>query len=110
MNLLRRNKRPFSYKNYLATEEILDEGGYFTGQRRVTYTEPVTVWGNISSNTGAAVYELFGTSLNYNKVIVCDFIEGLDENTIIVIDGKDYRVERYAPSFNHLTIAVSRLD
>lgn len=110
MRTLHRNKRPFWYCLYEATEPYKDSDGNETGEARVLYKEAVECHGNISKTYGEAQVEQFGTSAEYDRVII---VEGntcpIDENTVLFVEREpqydsqgnplyDYIVKRVAPS------------
>ena len=122
MRNLERNKRPFWYCLYNGETELVDDDGYPTGERAVTYAKPVRVMGNVSAASGNAYTERFGVGASYDKVIV---LEGTDwpigETTALFVDKEppedfdpadveyDYRVVRVSPSLNQTAIAISEV-
>ncbi len=121
MRLLKRNTRFIYYANYLGREPILDARGYDTGEVRAIYSEPVKITANISPAVGSSSVELFGNSVNYERVItLCDPDCPIDEQTVLFIDRPpsfrdgmpifDYIVKRVARSVNSISVAVSRVE
>lgn len=113
-----RNKRPIYYKNYVSTEYKEDSQGRKTGKRKVTYTDLKTVYGTVSTPTGNAILEMFGTDESYDKVVVLDMPSiDINENSILWLDVKygedvahDYVVKRIVRNHNFLTIGVRKVD
>lgn len=85
MRCLDRNKRGFYYATYLGVQEVVDADGNYTGERKVAYSNPIAHRGNVSAAKGNSEVELFGTSLNYDKVIVLD-TPVLDEHSVLWLD------------------------
>ncbi|MBE6784141.1 MAG: hypothetical protein E7536_09050 [Ruminococcaceae bacterium] len=121
MRCLERNKIPFHYCLFKEKEAIRDESGHKTGEYRLVYEEPVEMKANISPATGESQIEQFGTSLQYDKVIVVDDMAcPIDENTVLFVDSKpsfnddatpvfDYIVKKVAKSLNSISIAISKV-
>ncbi len=121
MKCLLRNKVPFYYCRYAGEAPIYDSEGNEAG-KKVLYTEPVRADANISPATGNSSAEMFGTSIRYDKVIVCDDPGfPIDEYTVLFIDREpafdsdgnplfDYVVKKVAPSLNSVSIAVARVE
>jgi len=114
------NKRPLWYALYDGTEMVTDSNGYMTGEKRVCYKAPVKMDANISAAKGYSEAEVFGTDLQYDRVIVtCDMDCPIDETTVLCIDKEptysdgnllfDYVVKRVAKSLNVISIAVSKV-
>lgn len=72
MRCLRRNQREFWYALPDGEEEIVNAQGFRTGERRMTFEEPVSMMGNISPARGAAYPELYGLEMPYDRVLVLD--------------------------------------
>lgn len=113
MRTLKRNEQKFYYALYEGMQ-LVQEGGLYTGEREVSYSEPVEEWANISAARGDASVDQFGTNVDYDRVIVtCEDLP-IDENSIIWIDADtkgphDYIVRKIAKSINVLSIAVSKV-
>lgn len=118
MRNLERNKRQFYYSLYIGDSEMTDDNG----NPMPKYSEAMPMKANISASYGLAETEQFGTTLEYDKVIVTDWVEcPIDEQTILFIDktpdyddcGKplgDYIVRRVARSLNHISYAVVKVE
>ena len=121
MRNLARNKRPFAYCLYLGHTSIEDENGNETGEYKISYSAPVTVWGNISPATGIAITEQFGNLENYDKVIaIADTETPINDDAVLFVDKEyetdedgnplyDYTVRRVAKSLNQVSIAISKV-
>lgn len=125
MRCMRQNKRKFWYSLYLGNADVVDENGFFTGEKRPSYTEPIEFKANISaarsSSTGSVEASMFGSDIQYDKVIMIDDPDfEINEDTILCIDkplefdndGKmvnDYIVTKAARSLNSVTYAISRV-
>lgn len=118
---MERNKVPFGYCLYIRTEPVLDEHGNRTGEKRVIYEDVVETKANISSATGEAQEEVFGSLAEYDKVIVIDDPKfPMDENTVLFVDKApeftedgqplfDYTVKKVARSINSVSYAIKKV-
>lgn len=87
MKTLKRNQRPFYYCLYADKVNVIDEYGNESGEKIVTYGEPILMYANISQATGQSNTEQFGSLENYDKVIVTDDLNcPIDENSVLFID------------------------
>lgn len=122
MRIMERNKTPFHYALYLGRVPIVDENGKKTGERTPSYGTVVSMKANVSPATGYTQTELFGTTDQYDKVILTDDLScPITENTVLFIDKSpeydsegvpqyDYVVRRVAKSLNVLAYAVSKVQ
>ena len=119
MKCLKRNKRLFYYQLYLGKEKTRDENGFYTGEEVPVYSSVTTCLGNISPSKGTTEAELFGSSVQYDRVIVIDDADcPIDEHTVLFIDKKpegavpkyDYIVKKVARSLNSVSYAISKVD
>ena len=123
MRCLARNKRKFFYSLHEGQTEIIDEYGNATGQYKVSYTNPVREFGNISAAQGEMQSRQFGESESYDKVIVLDDVNTpIDEYAIMWVDTlphlnedgstdtpHDYIVKKVARSLNSVSVAISKV-
>lgn len=125
MRCLIRNKVPFYYANLIGSEEIINEDGYKTGEKRLIYDRPKQIEANISVAKGEVVLQLFGGNESYDKIIVSDdthlpineysviWIDSVpvfDEKNNEIITPNNYIVKRIAKSLNSVSIAVNRVN
>lgn len=118
MRGLMRNKRKIVYKNYVRTDYEVDTNNRKTGNKTVVYSDAITVYGTVSTPTGNAILEMFGTNENYDKVVVLDMPSiNIDENSVLWLDrtygsdvAYDYIVRRIVRNHNFLTIGVRKVD
>lgn len=118
MRTLQRNKRAFYYALYKSQVMNKDEYGNEDGTPVISYDTPVRMMANISSASGNSQIEQFGTSVQYDKVIVTDDMScPIDENTILYVDvipgetaAHDYIVKRVAKSLNSIAYAISKVN
>lgn len=123
MRNLNINKKKIIVLNYLGKTEIV-VGGNKTGSFKVSYSAEQMFMGHISGAKGNAQIEMFGTDVNYDKVIVITLKEkkylGIDENSVFFIDREptydtehlplyDYKVVRIADTINESAIAVEKV-
>lgn len=117
MRALLRNKHAFYAAKYLGKEPIIDENGYDTGEKKLIYSEPVKLYGNISPAKGTTETYQFGTALDYERVITLDNpCADIDEYSRLWLDrtpddgAYDHTVKRAARSLNNLALAVKRVN
>ena len=118
MRTLHRNKQEFYYANYAGRTETVDEWGNYTGEYKITYSEPKRARGNISASRGASEADQFGVSVNYNKTLVPEEDLGLTETSILWIDTVpensetpyDYVIVEIAKSINGISYAIRKVD
>lgn len=124
MRCLTRNKRKFYYASYIGETEITDEYGNVTGEYRVSYSDPIKSFGNISAAQGEMQNRQFGESESYDKVIVLgDSDTPIDEYSILWVDTlphlnedgttdtpHDYVVKKVARGLNGVSIAIGKVD
>lgn len=122
MRCLKRNKQQFHYSLYIKKEPIKDEYGNQSGEYKVLYSDPVRCKGNISVATGSSETEQFGSSIEYDKVIVIDDTNcPIEESSVLFIDKEptrdddgnllfDYIVKKVAKSLNSVSIAISKVE
>lgn len=117
MHCLWRNKVPFYYSLYAGKQMTTDAYGYETGEYKTVYSDPVKIYGNVSSASGQAQVEQFGNLVQYDKVIVIEYRNcPIDENTLLYVDcvpgndtKPDYVVKRVARSLNSVSYAISKV-
>lgn len=125
MRCMRINKRRFWYSLYLGNEEAKDENGFYTGSRIAKYSEPKEMRANISAarsmRYGDITTEMFGTDIQYDKIIVIDDPDcEIDEHTVLCVDKEletdddgrmiyDYVVSKVGRSINSVSYAISRV-
>lgn len=113
-----RNKRQIAYKNYVRTDYDVDSNNRKTGNKTVVYSSAKFMYGTVSTPTGNAVLEMFGTNENYDKVVVVDMPDiDISENSVLWLDREmvtgnefDYVVRRVIRNHNFLTIGVRKVD
>mgnify|MGYP006899732658 CR=1 FL=1 len=122
MKCMERNKVPFYYCLYDEEVPIVDSEGNETGEKTISYSDPVEIRANISPATGNTSVEQFGNSLQYDKVIVLDDLTcPIDENSVLFIDTApafdtdgnplfDYIVKKVARSLNSISIAIAKVE
>lgn len=117
MKLLKRNKKTeIYYALYQGEVDCVDEDGFMTGEKTVTYSEPKMMKVNASPSTGATSVEQFGTLSDYDKVLMTDDINcPIDENSIIWLETQpseehNYKVKKIAKSLNSIAYAVKKVD
>lgn len=112
-----RYKRPIYFCNFIRAEYV-EKDGKKTGRRITVYDNVVTVYGTVSTPTGTAVLDMFGTDKDYDKIVVLDKPDiDINENTVLWLDvpysenvAHDYIVRRVIRNHNFLTIGVRKVD
>lgn len=118
MKLMECNKSAFYYSLYSEDSGSADE----YGNPAAAYGKPVKARASISSAKGSTETEQFGTSVQYDRVIITDDMHcPIDENTVLFVDVQpefdncgqplgDYIVKRVAKSLNCISYAISRVN
>lgn len=120
MRLLERNLKTIAYRNVISSEDILNEHGYRTGEKKVVYGDPIYVKANVSEEKTSVMTKIdidtFGILDNYDRyIMIADPHIKLDESTIFYIDttdveGKhDYVVKRVSRSLNQCRIMLTKV-
>lgn len=120
MPVMKRNCRPVFACMYLGEEDLLDENGYRTGEKKIIYSEPVCTPCNVSAEKGQTLAELFGNLEDYDRVLLPGKDYGIDEHTVLFVDKLpefdengnpiyDYVVKRVGRSLNVIAIAVKKV-
>lgn len=124
MRCLRRNKSTVYYALFDRSEAEEDEYGNITGEYTVVLGNPVKTRLNVSPARNQDVIQIFGTDINYDKVLVSDDPNTpINEHSVLWVDTMpeldssgatetpyDYVVKKVARSLNSVSIAVSKVD
>lgn len=119
MRNIERNKSDYYYSLLEKETPHTDEYGNEDGTFENVYSTPVKARANISSASGYAQAEQFGTAIQYDKVIVTDDMScPIDENSVLWLDTipedsstpYNYIVKRVAKSLNAISYAITRVD
>lgn len=108
MRTLELNKTDVWYVNFNEEERVYDDEGYFTGEYRSTYSEPIKIRLNLHSGTSSIKEEMFGVD-NDVDIVCSSELSVLDKNTLLFMekpDGNynetyDYKVTEKFKSLNH---------
>lgn len=130
MRNLDRNKTRFWYCTYAGSAPVYDSVGRDTGQRALSYSEPVEAWGNFSNGTGSytqigagrSSLEPFGIGAVYGAVMQLEGSDWpIDERTVLYIEEEppeefsptdvraDYAVTRISRTPNQTSLALKRM-
>lgn len=119
-----KNERPLYVLNYKGKTAYIGSDGYETGEETITYSKAIPFKANISGAKGNSAVEVFGTNLDYDKVLTLSqrkFGElKITDNSVFFIEIKptydsnhyplyDYRVKRIADTPNEVVIALERV-
>lgn len=116
MKCIERNKRTIAYKLYIGNEDIRDDDGYLTGDKRVILSEKMYAKCVTDERSDFAYLEKFGVSPDYEMVLKFDKMDlPFDENTVFFIDDiesdvPDYEVKWIRPTLNVLGVMVQRIN
>jgi hypothetical protein len=124
MRSCEKNKRLLYVLNYKGKVPYVNEEGYETGEEIITYYKAEKFKANISGAKGSSAVEVFGTSLDYDKVFTLSYKEFEDlkitDNSVFFVDTKptyeesgyplyDYRVKKIADTPNEVVIALEKV-
>lgn len=116
MHTLARNRRSFYYATYQGEQKKYDTDGNYTGQKAITYSEPVEMKANISPSLGRADLESFGITEQYSHTIITDDMScPMDEHSILwygipTTSPHNFVVVRKAVALNHLVYALQQVS
>lgn len=122
MRSMERNKVDIWYALYQDKVPILDDEGNETGEYQTGYSNPVKFRIRVSPNKGSAGDEVFGKSLEYDRVMnTADHSFPIDEYSILWIDiipeikedgttdtPNDFTVVRVAKDLNEWLFAIKK--
>ena len=120
MRNLQRNCQPFYYSLYIGEAYRTDANGYRTTEKILTYSEPVYKEAPISARTGQTDIQLFGTELNYDRVIYTTEKLPIDEYSLLYVETEpdlenysdgtkaDYQVKKSATYLNQYVYAIKK--
>ena len=130
------NKRTYYYALYTGITEQTDSDGYYTGEKAITYGNPIKDSANISPARGDASVNSFGVLEDYDKIIVYgkssrSETPKIDEYSILWIDRMpelnqdgslktdsngnvitphDYIVKKVADGLDSIQVAIRKVD
>ena len=116
MHTLARNTQTFFYALYQGEQKKYDEDGNYTGQKELTYSDPIKADMNISPSLGRAELESFGVNASYTHTIVTDNLNcPMDEYSIIwygvaPTEKHNFVVVRKAKTLNHIIYALQEVN
>ena len=121
MQALAQNKQKFYYATYLGKVDEVDALGYKTGDKKISYSDPVACYANISAARGTADIEQFGISDDYERTIcTSDLTLPISEDSILwvgieptesgVAVPHNYKVVRVAKSLNSIVYAIAKVS
>lgn len=123
MRSMERNKQTIYYALYQGKTPILDDDGNETGDSKISYSNPVKFKIRVSPNKGDSSEEVFGKSLDYDRVMyTAEHSFPIDEYSILWINEKpeikedgstdtshDYTVTRLAKDLNEWLFAIKKV-
>ena len=121
MRTTQRDKRTIWYALYEGLVDVVDDDGNLTGEKSVSYSEPVKTRMNVSGGRGQAAIEEFGVENPFTRTAVTDdLVTPFETDTIFwfgidpVKDGikttHNYRCTGVARTVNGVTIALKEVD
>ena len=114
MRDLRKNQVSIWYALYERKEPV-KKNGHETGQYTEIFSDPVQVWISVAPATGASEAELFGASVQYDRVLSSVRPLPIDEYSRLWVektptDGDhDYVVKRVAKGLNQNLWAIAKV-
>lgn len=117
MRTVQRDKRPVAYAFYEGMTEMVDGGGYYTGEYQLSYTTPVKTLMNVSGGRGQADVSLFGLTDTFARTATTDDLETpFDTSTVFWIecdpdtDPFNYRVVAVSRTINQVVLALAEVE
>lgn len=121
MRLMARNGRTIYYQ-LLDSQTPMDDGEWKTGEDQYSYKSPVAIEATVSPAEGSASRTAYGTSLNYDRMILIDDMDCPIEETSLIwletvpeyhdgqlVNKADYMVVRIAKALNHIKVVARKL-
>lgn len=109
MRDLARNQQAFYYALYQGKTEVTDSQGYKTGEKKLTYSDPVLMKANISPSTGYTDVAVFGKDIRYSKTFTtCDMSCPITETSILWIDKEPYDDEGNLTAHNYIVKRIAK--
>lgn len=117
MRTQHRNQRPVYYAAYEGVTELTDEGGNYTGEYGVSYTEPTFALMNVSGGRGQADVALFGLTQTFSRTATTQDLD-TDWNTQMVFwvecdpatKPYNYRVAAVSRTINQVVLALAEVE
>jgi len=111
MRGLRRNQVPLEYRVFLSTEDVRDDSGKLTGQKKLNYAPATPMSGSVSPAGSYVSRQMFGTSEDYEYAVVShDMSLPIKEDDLIIYEGKPHVIRRIAHSLNVRAYAIRRVN
>ena len=117
MRTLKRNKRPVAFAFYAGVEELTDEWGNYTGEYKVSYTEPTKTLMNVSGGRGQADIALFGLTDTFARTATTEDLETpFNTETVFWVETDpdtepfDYRVVAVSRTINQVVLALAEVE
>ena len=120
MTSLERDKKSFYYCKCNGETDVVDESGYLTGEKSITYGEATMVSGVFSMASGNSQMEMFGVDINYDRTVTIVGDLEIDETCVLFVDKApeydtdnsplyDYVVKRVSKTQNYTFLAIARV-
>lgn len=126
MRLQRRNLVTIYYALYEGVTDVEETDEYgnpvMTGEHKISYSEPQSIKGNISPASGRVQTDMFGTTIEYSRVLIVDDMDcPIDEHTVLWVDKEpefdddgqpiyEYVVKERAVSLHSISYALSKRE
>lgn len=109
MRDLKRNQQAFYYALYQGKEDVVDSNGLKTGEKKISYGNPVKMKANISPVTGYVSDNIFGKDLQYDMTMVtCDIDCPIDEFSVLWIGIEPFDADGNQVAYNYTVTKVAR--
>ena len=121
MRTSQRNKRTIYYALFKGVTEVIDSEGYYTGEKSLTYENPVEARMNVSGGRGTAEIEMFGIDNPFTRTAVTDDLKtnfdtdtiwwfGIEPGENALAVPHNYRCTGVSRTINQVVIALAEID
>ena len=116
MRNLMRNVTKISYKLYLGEQDLLDDDGYRTGEKGISYSELNECYMSISGNKSDSEMSQFGRNLDYDRTMsTADMKCDIDEHSLLWIDADingahNFIVKKRSVTPNQIQLAIKQVN
>lgn len=116
MRNLMRNVTKISYKLYLGEQDLLDDDGYRTGEKGISYSDFSECYMSISGNKSDSEMSQFGRNLDYDRTMsTADMKCDIDEHSLLWIDNDvngphNFIVKKRSVTPNQIQFAIKQVN
>ena len=116
MRNLMRNVTKISYKLYLGEQDLLDDDGYRTGEKGISYSDFNECYMSISGNKSDSEMSQFGRNLDYDRTMsTADMKCDIDEHSLLWIEADingahNFIVKKRSVTPNQIQFAIKQVN